>query len=214
MPQFDVNSYIDVQERIGRFWQEYPDGRIDTNIMSPPDDFSQCRYVARVYKELNHSVPAATGWAFEIAGGGGANRTSHEENCETSAIGRALANMGYATSGKDRPSKQEMTKAKNAEAIKRMAREPFQEHVDDRTDKIAVAGITPEQKAEMGRLGRGLNWHIAHRQNWLKKRVGTVDINQISEPAAAKLIDELRHELDADTQRGLEANSGQEALLR
>ena len=50
------------------------------------------------------------GYAFEVAGSG-ANRTSHEENCETSAIGRALANMGYATSHKDRPSREEMSKA-------------------------------------------------------------------------------------------------------
>jgi hypothetical protein len=110
MPRFDVSKYIDVQQRINRFWDEYPEGRIETNLMSPPDDFTQCRYVARVYKQAYDPLPAASGWAFEIAGGGGANATSHEENCETSAIGRALANMGYATSVDDRPSREEMTK--------------------------------------------------------------------------------------------------------
>lgn len=109
--RFNVRDYIDVQERITRFWGQYPHGRIETSLMSPPDDFTQCRYVARVFKDHGDAHPAATGWAFEIAGGRGANSTSHEENCETSAIGRALANMGYATSGKDRPSQQEMEKA-------------------------------------------------------------------------------------------------------
>lgn len=110
MANFIPADYIDVQERITRFWQEHENGRIETDLMSPPDDFTQCRYVARVYRNAEDGRPAATGWAFELAGGQGANRTSHEENCETSAIGRALANLGYATRGADRPSRQEMEK--------------------------------------------------------------------------------------------------------
>lgn len=111
MPAFNPNDYVDVQERITRFWAEYPDGAILTTIDSPSDDFERCRYHATIYKHRDDERPSATGWAFELAGGGGANRTSHEENCETSAIGRALANMGYAKSKDDRPSRQEMTKA-------------------------------------------------------------------------------------------------------
>lgn len=111
MPQFDPNTYVDVQERIDRFWTEHPDGAIVTRLMSPPDDFDRCRYEAAVYKHRDDGRPSAVGYAFELAGTAGANRTSHEENCETSAIGRALANMGYAKSREDRPSRQEMAKA-------------------------------------------------------------------------------------------------------
>ncbi len=110
MPRFNLDDYVDVQERIVRFWTEHPDGAIITRLMSPPDDFSQCRYEAAAFKQRDHQRPDATGYAFELAGAGGANQTSHEENCETSAIGRALANMGYATSRADRPSRQEMEK--------------------------------------------------------------------------------------------------------
>ena len=116
MARFDVNDYIDVQERIVLFWHDHPDGAIITNLMSPPDDFSQCRYRAEVYRHWVDPRPSATGWAFELAGTGGANQTSHEENCETSAIGRAIANLGYATSRKDRPSRQEMEKVERMEA--------------------------------------------------------------------------------------------------
>jgi len=112
MPPFVVSDYIDVQERISRFWQEYPDGAIRTELASGPLDFTVCRYRAEVYKQATNEHPDATGYAFEhaVTEGRGPNTTSHEENCETSAIGRALANMGYARSRKDRPSKQEMEK--------------------------------------------------------------------------------------------------------
>jgi hypothetical protein len=53
----------------------------------------------------------ATGWAEEIRGQGNVNKTSHLENCETGAVGRALANAGL--SGSDftkRPSREEMGK--------------------------------------------------------------------------------------------------------
>jgi hypothetical protein len=53
----------------------------------------------------------ATGYAEEVRGAGNVNRTSHVENCETSAIGRALANCGVAGSDMTkRPSREEMSK--------------------------------------------------------------------------------------------------------
>jgi hypothetical protein len=53
--------------------------------------------------------PWTTGLAEETVQGRGVNATSALENCETSAIGRALANAGYATKGK-RASREEMSK--------------------------------------------------------------------------------------------------------
>jgi hypothetical protein len=57
-------------------------------------------------------VCIATGYAEEVRGAGNVNRTSHVENCETSAVGRALANAGMAgTDVNKRPSREEMSKA-------------------------------------------------------------------------------------------------------
>ena len=56
----------------------------------------------------------ATGYAEEVRGAGNVNRTSHVENCETSAVGRALANAGMAgTDVNKRPSREEMAKVQN-----------------------------------------------------------------------------------------------------
>jgi hypothetical protein len=59
-------------------------------------------------------VCIATGYAEEVRGAGNVNRTSHVENCETSAVGRALANAGMAgTDVNKRPSREEMSKVQN-----------------------------------------------------------------------------------------------------
>ena len=112
--RFDPNDYVDVSDRITRFWNEYPDGAIRTELASPASSFTEVVFRAEVYKHRENAHPDAVGYAAEKPGNG-ANQTSWHENCETSAIGRALANMGYATSQKERPSKQEMQKVNRAQ---------------------------------------------------------------------------------------------------
>lgn len=116
--RFRPEDYIPVQERVNTFWKDYPDGHIVTTLLSDPADFTICRYRADVFRSLNDERPAAVGHAFERSGQGMANQTSHEENCETSSIGRALANLGYATSAAQRASREEMGKVQWAEAAK------------------------------------------------------------------------------------------------
>jgi hypothetical protein len=109
MANFDLSQYETVEERIGRLYQSHPDARIVTELVSPVEQIeTTATFIARVY--LNgDDTPKATGYAMERAGQGYVNKTSHVENCETSAIGRALANMGLH--GSKRPSREEMQKA-------------------------------------------------------------------------------------------------------
>lgn len=112
---FNLDDYIQVQDRINEFWVKYPEGSILTYLRSAEDNWGAARYLAEVRKDRTTSSPDATGWAFELAVGKGANSTSHEENCETSAIGRALANMGFAVSASKRASREEMEKVQRAQ---------------------------------------------------------------------------------------------------
>jgi hypothetical protein len=67
----------------------------------------------------------ATGYAEEVRGAGNVNRTSHVENCETSAVGRALANAGMAgTDVNKRPSREEMSKVQNTAPKMRITQSP------------------------------------------------------------------------------------------
>lgn len=115
MPRFNVDDYIPVQDRINTFWEKNPDGAIRTKMISNPDTFDRVVFRADVFKTANeYAEPDATGWASEVAGkspSDGANFTSWHENAETSAIGRALANMGYATSAETRMTREEADKA-------------------------------------------------------------------------------------------------------
>jgi hypothetical protein len=113
MPNFNLADYETVQARIGRFWQDWPEGRILTELAYREGD--TVAFCAAIYRNGERSQPDATGYAEETKGQGNVNRTSHIENCETSAIGRALANLGYATNG-NRPSREEMQKADGATA--------------------------------------------------------------------------------------------------
>jgi hypothetical protein len=70
-------------------------------------------------------VCVATGYAEEVRGAGNVNRTSHVENCETSAVGRALANAGMAgTDVNKRPSREEMSKVQNTAPKMRITQSP------------------------------------------------------------------------------------------
>ena len=105
-----------VVDRIREFWADNPDGRIITELISidPPGTTNRMAIVkASVYTKDKHE-PTATGIAKEREGTFGANKTAFLENCETSAIGRALANLGILTE-KNRPSREEMEAVKRTE---------------------------------------------------------------------------------------------------
>jgi hypothetical protein len=104
---FNLADYEPVEVRLEKFIKDYPDFRISTEL----EVIEASRYIVKAYlfKTATDSVAWATGLAEETVTSRGVNQTSALENCETSAIGRALANAGYAPKGK-RPSREEMTK--------------------------------------------------------------------------------------------------------
>jgi hypothetical protein len=113
MARFNLEDYETVEERIKRFYEANEDGRITTENLTTDTDRATGTWVVKASVYLTagdqaNNLPKATGLAFEVDGGQGANQTAALENGETSAIGRALANSGL--SGNKRASREEMAK--------------------------------------------------------------------------------------------------------
>ena len=104
---FNPDQYATVAERIELFYSRFPEGRINTELVAR--DNGEITFKALVYRTATESLAAATGWASEREGDGDVNTVACLENTETSAVGRALANLGF-TAGSKRPSREELEK--------------------------------------------------------------------------------------------------------
>ena len=110
MAGFNPNEYSMVEERIGLFYERHPEGRIITCLDKDMSNADVWIFRAAVFKDAGEhdlDIPMATGWASEAKGTG--KQDFSMEVCETSAIGRALANIGL-TGNKKRASLEEMRK--------------------------------------------------------------------------------------------------------
>jgi hypothetical protein len=109
---FNLNDYQTVAERLDEALKEHGDMRVITSLEHTERlDGRPVQYVMKAELWLGTTL-VSTGWAEEIVGNSPVNKTSALENCETSAVGRALANFGFQ--GKNpsatRPSRNEMEK--------------------------------------------------------------------------------------------------------
>lgn len=84
-----AKEYAEVNQRIKVFRMLYPNGCISTNLLS--NENGVCIFRAEV---SNEGELLGTGTAYEKEDSSFINKTSYIENCETSAVGRALAMCG------------------------------------------------------------------------------------------------------------------------
>jgi len=133
---FNLDDYETVEERLIKYWKDHPDGQIHTEIM----ESTASRFIvkASVFRTEADPRPWTTGLAEETVQGRGVNATSALENCETSAIGRALANAGYATKGK-RASREEMGKVAAKQVVQDTVQQVKAKMADTSQQYVPVA---------------------------------------------------------------------------
>jgi hypothetical protein len=180
---FDPGRYATVAERITLFYSRHPNGRIQTELITR--DSASVTFKALVFRSESDTVPAATGWATEREGDGDINTVACLENTETSAIGRALANLGY-TAARERPSVEEMKKA----ARTRRNRE---------RDAATRASVVAEMQPDYGRAAADLFQLLAEAE------AAGLDVDRTSR---------LRRELDSATPPSPERIAEVERSLR
>ena len=137
-------DYAMVSERVTAFRKIWPQGFIRTEIIS--NDGTTVLMQARVgyYREDWEEVVLATGYAQEVRGKGMVNGTSHIENCETGAVGRALGMIGLGLNGGGICSAEELANAVVAQ--KQTDEEWQQKKAEIEQQKLAELEKKPAKK--------------------------------------------------------------------
>jgi hypothetical protein len=178
VPKSDLpigGEYARVADRIALFYERFPAGRIITQLTMHNE--REVVFRASVFRTEKSRTPAATGWASERIGDGDINTVACLENTETSAIGRALANLGF-TASKNRPSLEEMEKAERQKAwydsdargpTRRSARlvreratslvgEPLQRRADEIVQLVGLVDAAEREGLRSARARRLRDW--------------------------------------------------------
>ena len=179
MPKFNLDNYETVEDRLKQYWKDNPQGRISTDVVHITDDGSCVTIKAEIFvwHEDVGLYCVATGIAQETKGQGGfANADAWMENCETSAIGRALANWKYQGSNKPRPSRQEMSKV---QVEKKPVKKPTKQEQD------AMNKVVDEMVAEP----KNVNGNVGHQINTLLQAM--ISDEEVRKTVKSKAYNEL-----------------------
>ena len=112
---FNLENYEDVDTRIHNFYAAHPDGAITRQLIENNEEKGTVIFMAMAYRVYLDTQPSAVGYARGARKDRGVDRDFWFENCETSAIGRCLANLGLSAKGK-RASSLEMAKVNDSKA--------------------------------------------------------------------------------------------------
>ena len=138
-------NYIMVPQRVRAFRQLYPEGFIHTKLVSLADGVCVMQSEAGYY-ENGVPIVLGTGMAFERQESSFINKTSYIENCETSAVGRALGFLGLGIDGGGICSAEELINAVNNQSKggsidTKQSENDVHEAGQGKTDKVADLAI-------------------------------------------------------------------------
>ena len=190
----DINGkeYAEVNQRIKAFRMIYPQGAIKTNMKS--NENGVCIFEANIYEYyiqemglmFNNNIKSkllATGTAYEKENSTFINKTSYIENCETSAVGRALGMCGFGID----------TSVASAEEVQN---EIANQKKEEKTTVSKDAKITPTQINEISKIYAGENLEKLLKANGLEK-LQEMSMTKASE--IIKKVNEKRKEKENGT---------------
>ena len=126
MKTIDIKGkpYVMANERIKHFRENYPDGAILTDLISDVD--GKCIFKAEIIVD---DKCVATGYAYENENSTFINKTSYIENCETSAVGRALGIFGIGIDDSVASFEEVANAISNQSEVKKTVKEWSKEYV-------------------------------------------------------------------------------------
>ena len=194
---FNLDAYQTIDERIHLFWEKFPNGRISTDIIDivRTDNGRPAQVIvkASVWRDIADIEPAAVDYAEETLGSNPVNRTSFIENATTSAIGRALATLGFSPkkptgeAANLRPTQIEMTKA---ERVLPESKFPKLSDVTEKKPNFSSdnPNPTPAQQANLEKRAAELKVPPAQLNEFLNKLLAREPDTRISKRDASELI--------------------------
>ena len=129
-------DYVMVPQRVKAFRKLYPEGFIHTKLISLADGVCVMQSEAGYYENVTPIV-LGTGMAFERQESSFINKTSYIENCETSAVGRALGFLGLGIDGGGICSAEELVNAVNNQENNTIRSIPAQEPDNANADDLS-----------------------------------------------------------------------------
>lgn len=144
-------AYAEVNQRIKAFRIVYPDGIIETDMVS--NENGVCIFRAKVgyYERFEDGCVGinwlSTGTAYEKESSSFINKTSYIENCETSAVGRALGLAGFGIDTSV-ASYEEVANAIENQKPKKLATQQQIKHIVDNTTAEQLRMILDQKKVK------------------------------------------------------------------
>lgn len=178
MPAFNPADYVQVNERLEKFRSDHPLWGLESSLIHHDDKTVIVRAV--VTDETGRTI--ASGMAEEVRGSSPVNKTSAVENCETSAWGRALANLGYEVK-RSIASREEMEKAQR--------QEEQEDQKAERTKKSVTAPPDPI-KARQAKAIATIEKLSTHQRTALRQLMAKHNVSQKpDEWGTPEILDQL-----------------------
>lgn len=159
-------EYAEVNQRIKAFRMVYPTGTIETKMIS--NENGTCIFRAIV---ANGTTILGTGTAYEKEGSTFINKTSYIENCETSAVGRALGMAGFGIDT-------------SVASFEEVANAVQQQEAEKTIDKIKVSALETSIKNNM--------LDINGTDKEILQKYGYTELNQIKIKDYMNIVNDLK----------------------
>lgn len=169
-------QYAPVTERIKAFRMIHPEGGISTEIVSIADGVC----VIRAIVTTSEGQILGTGTAYEKESSSYINKTSYIENCETSAVGRALGMAGYGIDGSMASAEELLNAVKQQEEMKKA------EAADAEALKTHGPDATNDNGATLQAFAKAKGLKAADINGWRVKAIHDGVIPDMKWPAMTK----------------------------
>lgn len=170
--RFNPDEYITVHERIEKFYAKWPTGRILTSIVEHNAETGFVLVRAEIYRAQDDASPAATGHAYELRSAGHVQQGSYVEVGETSAVGRALALLGFEVR-RGVASREEVergAKKQQAATARQPAAPASPPEKPAAQSPVPAAEATPDLDAQILRAAEELGYDAAKVRKWVNQK--------------------------------------------